>query len=123
MSYEDAASAVVAALNAGIAEKKGEEGAPEVAGQVFLAAEDAPIGRQKICEIALSHPFCYTGKMPKFDGDNDDPLVQQTGPRKVYDSSKTRRVLGWAPKYSSMEQLFTESKDKIMAAQELAAQE
>lgn len=106
ISYEDAATAVVAALNGGIAEAKGEEGAPGVKGQIFLAAGDEPITRQKICEVALTHPLYGRKKMPKFKGDDTPPQFAVTGPSKVYDSSWTRRTLGWEPSSASMEEYF-----------------
>eukprot|EP00752_Nemacystus_decipiens_P014955 g13314.t1 len=108
ISYDDAASAVVAALNAGLAEVRGEEGAPHVKGQIFLAAGDEPITRQKICEVALAHPLFSRKKMPKFKGDDTPPEFAVTGAAKVYDSSVTRRTLGWQPKASSMEEYFQE---------------
>lgn len=109
ISYDDAAAAVVAALDAGIAQGKGEEGAPEVKGQIFLAAEDAPITREKICRAALAHPLYERRKMPTFEQDcglldPTDPLVNRA--TKVYDSSKTRRILGWKPRYSGFEEYF-----------------
>lgn len=118
MSYDDAASAVVAALNAGIAQTKGEEGAPEVKGQIFLAAGNEPITRKKICEVALSHPLYARKQMPKFKLDDTPPEFAVTGPAKVYDSSWTRKTLGWEPKSSSMGDYFEQemkAEGKVMA--------
>lgn len=106
ISYDDAASAVVAALRSGLTEIRGEEGAPQVRGQIFLAAGDEPITRQKICEVALAHPLYSRKKMPKFWGDDTPKEFAVTGPAKVYDSTVTRRTLGWEPRASSMEEYF-----------------
>eukprot|EP00903_Cladosiphon_okamuranus_P018643 g17158.t1 len=106
ISYDDAASAVVAALRGGLKEIRGEEGAPQVKGQIFLAAGDKPITRQKICEVALAHPFFSRKKMPKFWLDATPKEFAVTGPSKVYDSTVTRRTLGWEPRASSMAEYF-----------------
>lgn len=111
---------MVAALNAGLAEVKGEEGAPQVKGRVFLAAGDEPITRQKICEVALAHPLYSRKKMPKFKGDDTPPEFAVTGAAKVYDSSVTRKTLGWEPKASSMEEYF---EQEIMSEGEVKALE
>lgn len=121
ISYDDAAAAVVAALDAGIAQgKKGEEeeeeGAPEVKGKVFLAAENEPTTRETICRAALGHPLYSRRKMPIFQQDLSpvDPTeaaaaaagVKVNRAKKVYDSSATRKMLGWEPKYSGIEEYF-----------------
>lgn len=120
ISYEDAASAVVAALNAGLAETSGNEGAPQVKGEIFLAAGDEPITRRKICEVALTHPLYSRKKMPKFKGDDTPPEFATTGAAKVYDSSVTRRTLGWEPRSASMEEYF---ERETLAEGELTALE
>ncbi|CAM9723577.1 unnamed protein product, partial [Ectocarpus fasciculatus] len=106
VSYKDAASAVVAALQAGIKQIKDEDGAPEVKGKVFLAADHSPTTRRKICKVALEHPIYFRRSMPKFTQDATPPEFAVTGARKVYDSSATRRVLGWEPEFPSIEEYF-----------------
>ncbi|CAM9386912.1 unnamed protein product [Pylaiella littoralis] len=113
ISYDDAAAAVVAALDAGIAQGKGEEDAPEVKGQVFLAAEGSPITRQKICEVALAHPMYGRKKMPIFQQDASPIDCTDAGAKKVYDSSASRKILGWEPKYSGMEEYFMADEDAL----------
>lgn len=106
ISYQDAAFAVVAALNAGIAQSKGEEGAPEVKGKIFLAADHHPMTRRRICELALGHPRFARRSMPRFSGDATPPHFIETLTKKVYDSSWTRKTLGWEPQCPSMEEYF-----------------
>lgn len=119
VSYEDAGFAVVAALDAGIAQIKDESGAaPEIKGKVFLAADHSPTTRRKICEVALGHPLYARKSMPKFTQDASPPEFAETGAKKVYDSSETRRVLGWEPQCSSMEEYF-----RVEMEQELAMRE
>lgn len=119
VSYEDAGFAVVAALDAGLAQINDETGAaPEVKGKVFLAADHSPITRRKICEVALGHPLYARKSMPRFTQDASPPEFAETGAKKVYDSSETRRVLGWEPQCSSMEEYF-----RVEMEQELAMRE
>ncbi len=106
--------AVVAALNAGIAEKKGEEGAPEVKGKIFLAADHHPMTRRRICELALGHPLYARKSMPKFSGDATPVEFIQTFSKKVYDSSWTRKTLGWEPKCESMEEYFRMEREMAL---------
>lgn len=112
VSYDDAAAAVVAALDAGIAQGK-EESAPEVKGKVFLASENAPITREKICQVALAHPMYGRKKMPIFQQDGSPIDCTDAGAKKIYDSSATQRILGWAPRYSGMEEHFRADEDAL----------
>ncbi|CBJ48531.1 Contains domains for prephenate dehydrogenase and nucleoside-diphosphate-sugar epimerases [Ectocarpus siliculosus] len=127
VSYKDAASAVVAALQAGINQIKDVDGAPGVKGKVFLAADHSPTTRRKICKVALEHPIYFRRSMPKFTQDATPPEFAVTGARKVYDSSATRRVLGWEPEFPSIEEYFRieleELEESERRAEEKAAAE
>jgi len=82
VSYEDAASAVVAAL------ARGE------AGRVYLAADGAPLSRLQICEAARLSPEYADRALPAFRGTE--------GPEgKVLDASATREALAWEPRWRS----------------------
>ncbi|CAM9948943.1 unnamed protein product, partial [Hapterophycus canaliculatus] len=59
-----------------------------------------------ICEVALGHPLYARKSMPKFTQDASPAEFAEIGAKKVYDSSETRRVLGWEPQCSSMEEYF-----------------
>lgn len=118
ISYEDAAMAVVAALDAGLKKASaGEAGdaMPEIKGRVFLAADDEPTSRRTICELAMSHPRHSRKLMPKFLLDESPSGFAGAGAKKVYDSSVTRRDLGWEPRHPSMDEYF---KLAVKAAQE-----
>lgn len=101
--------AVVAALDAGLKKAsagEGGEGTPEIKGRVFLAADDEPSSRRKICELAKSHPRHSRKMMPKFLLDESPSGFAGAGATKVYDSSVTRRDLGWEPRHRSISAYF-----------------
>lgn len=109
ISYEDAAMAVVAALDAGLKKAssgEGGEGTPEIKGRVFLAADDEPTSRRKICELAMLHPRHSRKLMPKFLLDESPSGFAGAGATKVYDSAVTRRDLGWEPRHPSISEYF-----------------
>ncbi len=86
--YEDAASAVAAALVAQF------EGRTE-GGEVFLATDGVPTSREDMVSVCLESPMgYYDGDMPTFAA--DDASVG-----KKMDNPKTRERLGWEPKYTS----------------------
>ena len=84
--YEDAASAVAAALVAQL------EGRTE-GGEVFLATDGVPISRKDMVDVCLGSPK-YEGAMPAFAADD-------TSVGKRMDNPKTRERLGWEPKHAS----------------------
>jgi len=99
LHYEDAASAVLAALLVG----------PKVnSGQRFLISDGNPTTRRGICESAMKHARyreCTT--MPPFLEVEKDGM-EAAGPRgKVYDGRKSNVALGWKPKYSSFDEFMT----------------
>lgn len=96
MAYEDAASAVVAALQAA---KRG---------RIFLAADTVPTSRLHICEQALRHPF-YAGKtVPRFPEG-----APGAGATKVYDSTVTRKDLAWEPRYESFGEFMSSKAAEV----------
>jgi len=84
--YEDAASAVAAALVAQL--EGGIEG-----GEVFLATDGVPISRKDMVQACLESTE-YEGAMPTFDVDD-----AATGKR--MSNLRTRERLGWEPAYAS----------------------
>lgn len=90
LAYEDAASAVVAALEAA---KNGDN---NMSGRIFLAADSTPTSRRDICEQALRHPLHAGKTVPRFaEG------AAGAGASKIYDTSVTRRDLNWQPRYDA----------------------
>ena len=82
LHYCDAAAAAVAALVRGSA------------GDILLAADDAPSTREQICEAAM-RMLCFDGKTkPRFTSTSG-------GVGKVCDSSRTRTAIGWQPKFAT----------------------
>ena len=89
LHYDDAASAVVAALQA----KDGPA--------TYLVADDAPSARGAIVAAATAlpmEPFSGGGPVPRFAGP-DDGSGRGTG--KTYDTALTRRLLSWAPEHAT----------------------
>eukprot|EP01038_Epipyxis_sp_PR26KG_P011506 gene11506-15412_t len=83
LHYEDAASAMIATMNTKGTNRK-----------VFLACDDEPVSRREICESTLVSKLYPTATMPKFQSEN--------GPQtKICDSSITRSLINWKPKYPS----------------------
>ena len=94
LHYDDAASACMAAIEAGPA---------AVAGKTFLISDSHPTTRLGICESAIKAAK-YAGKtIPPIVGGDDMPRG------KIYDGSWSDSTLSWKPKY--------ESFDKFMASQ------
>jgi len=94
LHYDDAASAVLAALNVGC----------EVnSKQTYLISDGHPTTRRGICESALKHERYkkYT-KVPPFLGKAEDGLLG-----KIYDGSKSNQELNWKPAYSSFDDFMT----------------
>jgi len=84
VSYEDAAAAVLAALNQ--AEKAG--------GKVFLTADGVPVSRKDILTATLnSTPYKGSPEVTFTGGEGVDG--------KKYDTSRIRDVLGWSPSQPS----------------------
>jgi nucleoside-diphosphate-sugar epimerase len=79
--YRDAASAVVAALMSG-----GK-------GNTLLVADEAPLTRERICEVARLAPVFQDRPMPRFK----DTGQGRSGIGKVLDCSDTKAKLQWQP--------------------------
>ena len=119
LSYEDAADIVVSALIAGRPEPNPLENptaGQKIKGHIFLACDDQPTTRHDICEVALGHPFHGWKKMPQFEMTGQ--CRDQSGAKRLYDSSSTREALGWQPKWASFEEYFdrqiAETRGKMM---------
>ncbi|XP_074339623.1 uncharacterized protein LOC141677541 [Apium graveolens] len=84
--YEDAASLSVAIL------KK------KLRGQIFLGCDNHPLSRQEVMDI-VEKSGKFSKKFEGFTGKND-PLG------KKLDNSKTRKEIGWEPKYQSYAQFL-----------------
>ncbi|XP_028755439.1 uncharacterized protein LOC114714825 isoform X1 [Neltuma alba] len=79
--YEDAASLAVAIL------KK------KIRGKIFLGCDNHPLSRQEMMDL-INRSGKFSKKFDKFTGTND-PLGKRLN------NSKTRKEIGWEPKYSS----------------------
>ncbi|KAL1526642.1 hypothetical protein AB1Y20_015346 [Prymnesium parvum] len=86
--YDDAAGCAVAALLRG----------PR--GETLLASDDQPLSRRDICAEALRAPDFAGRKIPEFIGEG--------GRGKVCDSSYTREVLQWEPRYKTFTSFISE---------------
>ncbi|CAL5395633.1 unnamed protein product [Camellia sinensis] len=84
--YEDAASLLVAILK-----KKPQ-------GQIFLGCDNHPLSRQEVMDL-VNKSGKYSQKFEGFAGTND-PLG------KKLNNEKTRKELGWKPKYPSFAQFL-----------------
>lgn len=84
--YEDAASAVVSALEA----KKPE---------VYVISDGVPISRREICTAAVQSKHFAGKAMPTFEAPAELPMGGAHGKR--LDASKARQQLGWRPKFGS----------------------
>lgn len=94
LHYDDAASAVLAALLVG----------PSVnAKQTYLISDGNPTTRKGICESALKHKRYEKFTLPSFLGSSEDLRG------KVYDGSKSNEELKWKPTYSSFDEFMTSS--------------
>lgn len=94
LHYDDAASAVLAALKVGCDVNSK---------QTYLISDGHPTTRRGICESALKHERYnkYT-KVPPFLGKVEDGLLG-----KIYDGSKRNQELNWQPTYSSFDEFMT----------------
>jgi nucleoside-diphosphate-sugar epimerase len=92
LHYDDAASACLAAIRAGMRSK------------VFLLSDGNPLTRQEICAAALRARMYQGYSMPEFS------LSGEEGRHgKVYETRVTSEQLHWSPKYASF-QSYMESK-------------
>lgn len=90
LHYEDAASACVAALQAG---------SSTMAGRIGLVSDGRPMTREAICRSALQASYYRKFSMPTFEDSSNS--ADDLG--KVYDGSETNRLLQWQPKYESFD--------------------
>lgn len=99
LHYDDAASAILAALKVG----------PNVnSGRRFLISDGNPTTRRGICKSAMKHSrYRECATMPPFlDVEKDG--IGEAGPRgKVYDGRKSNEALGWKPTYTSFDEFMT----------------
>lgn len=94
LHYDDAASACMAAIEAG----------PDVvSGKTFLISDSHPTTRLGICESAIKAAKYAEKKIPAIVGGDDMPRG------KIYDGSWSDATLNWKPRY--------ESFDKFMVSQ------
>jgi nucleoside-diphosphate-sugar epimerase len=91
LHYDDAAGAVMAALQADPS---------AVTGKTFLISDGNPLSRKQICESTLRSAKYSGMAMPKFLGTDSDPLG------KIYDGSATNKALNWKPGYPSFDQFM-----------------
>ena len=119
LHYDDAASAVLAALIAG----------PDInSGKIFLISDGNPSSRRGICESALKHPRYDKFHMPSFASDDDDDDDKKrkdegvVGGRsnnargKVYDGRWSNQALRWTPTYASFDEFMTSSSSDAAAS-------
>jgi nucleoside-diphosphate-sugar epimerase len=107
--YEDAAAMVVAVLEKGSAGAGGDDDM-----RVYLGADASPMTRGEICAAAMEHPLFAGGRVPEFDGTG--PIVV-----KAYDNERSRKVLGWHPRWESFAVFMREDAAKTGPAAEGAA--
>eukprot|EP00405_Crypthecodinium_cohnii_P007444 CAMPEP_0206421286 /NCGR_PEP_ID=MMETSP0324_2-20121206/1356_1 /ASSEMBLY_ACC=CAM_ASM_000836 /TAXON_ID=2866 /ORGANISM="Crypthecodinium cohnii, Strain Seligo" /LENGTH=376 /DNA_ID=CAMNT_0053885349 /DNA_START=134 /DNA_END=1264 /DNA_ORIENTATION=- len=88
--YEDAAKAVVAAL---------ELENPSPAGDLFLIGDGMPLSRKEIVEATSSNADFIDRPKPQLD--SSLPSKRNSNIGKRYDVSRARKFLQWAPTYSS----------------------
>jgi len=95
LHYDDAASAVLAALQVGHEVNSKE---------TYLISDGHPTTRRGICESALKHERYSTRytKVPPFLGKKEDGLLG-----KIYDGSKSNQELKWKPTYKSFDEFMT----------------
>jgi nucleoside-diphosphate-sugar epimerase len=92
LHYDDAASACLAALQAG----------PTVCrGRAFLISDGHPTSRHDICASARQAAIYATCDMPTFSVAADSTPPMALG--KVYDGSVSNALLSWTPKYESFD--------------------
>jgi len=92
LHYDDAASACMAALEAGPA---------TVAGKTFLISDSHPTTRLGICESAVKAARYADKKIPAMVGGDEMPRG------KIYDGSWSDAALNWKPKYESFDKFMT----------------
>lgn len=96
--YEDAASAVVAALVAD---------GDAVVGQRFIAADGTPVSPREVVEAAHAHPMYSGFDMPIF--------AERGGVSKRVNSDWSRARLGWEPRHKSFVE-FIREETRLAAA-------
>lgn len=115
LHYDDAAAAVVAALQCAAtgvraaATAAGATAAGDADGvDVFLVADNKPVTRRELVDAALAHPTFAGAKAPVFEADIPSPLpggvpmpAERGGLGKAIDCSRTWEVLGWKPRFES----------------------
>ena len=90
LHYDDAASACLAALQAG----------PAVChGKAFLISDGHPMTRMQICKSALKAKVYENYQMPDFLASEDALLALG----KIYDGTASNQALNWKPKYESFD--------------------
>mmetsp|Transcript_1570 Transcript_1570/g.2379 ORF Transcript_1570/g.2379 Transcript_1570/m.2379 type:complete len:341 (+) Transcript_1570:63-1085(+) len=87
--YEDAAVLCVMALES------------RLRSQILIGCDDNVLTRQGIIDAAKKSPI-FQGQSCKFTGG------EATGRQRKFDSSKTRKLLGWKPRWPSMNEFFEE---------------
>ncbi len=85
LHYDDAAQAVVCALQAE---------AEDVHGKRFLIVDGEPVTRRVMLEAAVKHPMYAQCMLPRFG---------EGGSNKKVDGSWSKKVLQWEPKYKSFQ--------------------
>ncbi|KAG7337860.1 NAD dependent epimerase/dehydratase family protein [Nitzschia inconspicua] len=96
LHYDDAAGSVVAALQV--------EDPTTIKGQTYLVSDGQPLTRQQICESTIKSDKYSGMKIPKFTGQDSDPMG------KIYDGSATESALNWRPRYPSFDEFMAASK-------------
>ena len=106
LHYDDAASAVLAALLSG----------PHVTSRrVFLISDGSPTTRRGICESASKHPRYSAFGMPSFT--SDDEAGQMGGKGKVYDGRRSNEALKWMPTYPSFDEFMMLDSSSAVSSQ------
>ena len=85
LHYEDAADVCVEALI---------NGKP---GSTYLASDDEPVTRENLCKAAIASGTIKDAVMPTF-------ASSAGAPGKIIDSSKTKEMLQWSPRYPSFQE-------------------
>lgn len=93
--YRDVADAIVKILGGGAQLEEAEASG----GRIFLICGGQSTSRRGICETALRHPMFAETETPTFGSD-------PAGIPKTFDSSWTRKVLGWKPQFESIEEFM-----------------
>lgn len=99
LHYDDAASAILAALKVG----------PNLnSGRRFLISDGNFTTRRGICKSAMKHSrFLECTTMPPFLDAEKDGIDEAVPRGKVYDGRKSNEALGWKPTYTSFDEFMT----------------